>query len=106
MVNHPQVEQSLQGHEEFERTAESTPVIRHFELTAEFLDVVGACHAFVAATNRVVPGLRGRALCTDEQVVLAESIARVWAALGWIEHAAETCDVDMGQKMTRLLQGE
>lgn len=68
--------------------------------------MVGACHAFVAATNRAVPGLRGRTLSDDEQVVLAENIARVRAALGWIEYAAETGDVDMDQELTRLLQGE
>ncbi|KUO15791.1 hypothetical protein AQJ91_39390 [Streptomyces dysideae] len=81
-VIHAQVEQGRQAREEFERASELAPIIRHFERTAEFLDLVGACHAFVATTNRGVPGLRGRTLSDDEQVVLAENIARVRSALG------------------------
>ncbi|WP_328432371.1 DUF6192 family protein [Streptomyces sp. NBC_00453] len=53
-VNHAQVEQGRQAREEFERTSELAPVIRHFEQTAEFLELLGACHALVATTNRVI----------------------------------------------------
>lgn len=54
-ANHAQVEQGRRAREEYGRTSELAPVIRHFEQTAEFLDLVGACHAFVATTNRVIP---------------------------------------------------
>jgi hypothetical protein len=54
-VNHAQVEQGRQAREEFERTSELACVIRHFEQTAEFLELLGACHALVATTNRVIP---------------------------------------------------
>ncbi|MFD9636835.1 DUF6192 family protein, partial [Streptomyces violascens] len=80
-VNHAQVERGRQAREEYERTSELAPVIRHFERTAEFLDLVGACHTFVATTNRVVPGLRGRTLSDDEKAVLRENVARVRGAL-------------------------
>ncbi|MFD9819416.1 DUF6192 family protein [Streptomyces violascens] len=105
-VNHAQVERGRQAREEYERTSELAPVIRHFERTAEFLDLVGACHTFVATTNRVVPGLRGRTLSDDEKAVLRENVARVRGALEWIEHAAETGDVDMDEALARLLRGE
>ncbi|WP_393073444.1 DUF6192 family protein [Streptomyces sp. LN704] len=105
-VNHAQVERGRQAREEFERSSELAPTIRHFERTAEFLDLVGACHAFVATTNRTVPGLRGRVLSDDEQAVLRENVARVRAALEWIEHAAETGDVDVDEALARLLRGE
>lgn len=70
------------------------------------MDLVGACHAFVATTNRVVPGLRGRTLSGDEQAVLGENVARVRAALEWIEHAAQTGDVDVDAALARLLRGQ
>jgi len=105
-VNHAQVERGRQAREEYERTSELAPAIRHFERTAEFLDLVGACHAFVATTNRVVPGLRGRVLSDDEQSVLRENVARVRGALEWIEHAAETGDVNVDEALARLLRGE
>ncbi|MFJ8636433.1 DUF6192 family protein [Streptomyces sp. NPDC093568] len=105
-VNHAQVERGRQAREEFERTSEFAPVIRHFERSAEFLDLITACHKFVTTANRVVPGLRGRAVSEDEQSLLRENVARVRAACEWIEHAAETGDVDVDEALARLLRGE
>ncbi|MCX5206063.1 DUF6192 family protein [Streptomyces sp. NBC_00237] len=105
-VNHAQVERGRQAREEFEQSSDLAPAIRRFERTAEFLDLVGACHTFVATTHRVVPGLRGRTVCEDEKAVLGENIARVRAALEWIEHAVETGEVDMDEALARLLRGE
>ncbi|WP_159050231.1 DUF6192 family protein [Streptomyces sp. MMG1533] len=89
-----------------ERTSELAPAVHRFERTAEFLDLVGACHTFVATANRVVPGLHGRTVREDEKAVLGENIARVRAALEWIEHAVETGDVDVDEALARLLRGE
>ncbi|MFI6056127.1 DUF6192 family protein, partial [Streptomyces violascens] len=105
-VNHAQVERGRQAREEFEQSSELAPVIRRFERTSEFLDLVGACHSFVAITNRVVPGLRGRTVGEDEKSLLGENIARVRAACEWIEHAIETGEVDVDDALARLLRGE
>lgn len=72
----------------------------------EFLDLVTACHAFVAAAGRGVPGLRDRQLGDDEQAVMRENCARVRATLDWIETAVDTGKVDVDGELARLLQGE
>lgn len=72
----------------------------------EFLDLVTACHAFVAASGRTVPGLRDRQLSDDERVIVHENVARVRAVLDWIEQAVDTGKVDMDDVLARLLKGE
>ncbi|EFL25460.1 conserved hypothetical protein [Streptomyces himastatinicus ATCC 53653] len=41
----------------------------------EFLDLVTACHSFVAAADRAVPALRGRTLGEDERTIVHENVA-------------------------------
>lgn len=105
-VNHAQVERGRQAREHFEQTSPVAPAIRQIDRTAEFLDLVSACHAFVAAAGRVVPGLRDRQLGEDEQAVIRENCARVRATLDWVETAVDTGKVDMDGALARLLQGE
>ncbi|GGZ98240.1 hypothetical protein GCM10010371_67490 [Streptomyces subrutilus] len=80
--------------------------MKRIDRTVEFLDLITACHAFVAASGRVVPGLRDRQLDEDERVIVHENIARVRATLDWIETAVDTGKVDVDGKLARLLQGE
>ncbi|AQW46693.1 hypothetical protein SHXM_00156 [Streptomyces hygroscopicus] len=47
----------------------------------EFLDLVTACHSFVAAVGRTVPGLRDRTLNDDERTIVHENVARVRCVL-------------------------
>lgn len=76
-VNHAQVELGRQAREEFERTSPVAPAIRRIDRSVEFLDLITACHAFVAASGRVVPGMRDRQLSNDEKVIVHENVARV-----------------------------
>ncbi|MFI0242997.1 DUF6192 family protein [Streptomyces sp. NPDC016845] len=105
-VNHAQVARGRQARQEFEETHELAPAIRRFERTAEFLDLIAACHAFVAKAGRTVPGLRDRRLGEDERDLVHERIARVRAACDWIEHAIDTGEVDMDTELARLLTEE
>ncbi|WP_043464028.1 DUF6192 family protein [Kitasatospora sp. MBT66] len=105
-VNHAQVERGRQAREHFEQTNPVAPAIRQIDRTVEFLDLVTACHAFVAAAGRVVPGLRDRQLSDDEKAVIRENCARVKATLDWVETAVDTGKVDMDGELARLLQGE
>lgn len=105
-VNHAQVERGRQAREDFERTSPIAPAIRQIDRSVEFLDLVTACHAFVAASGRVVPGLRGRQLSDNEKVIIHENVARVRATLDWIETAVDTGKVDVDGELARLLQGE
>jgi hypothetical protein len=105
-VNQAQVERSRQAREDFEHTSPVAPAVRHIDRTAEFLDLVTACHAFVAAAGRAVPGLRDRTLGENERVIVHENIARVRATLDWIETAVDTGRTDMDEELARLLKGE
>ncbi|MEU6016679.1 DUF6192 family protein [Streptomyces sp. NPDC047515] len=105
-VNHAQVERSRQARDQFEDTSPVAPAVRHIDRTVEFLDLVTACHSFVAAAGRAVPGLRDRTLGEDERTIVHENVAKVRATLDWIETAVDTGKVDMDGELARLLKGE
>lgn len=106
-VNQAQNERHRQAREDLdEGTSEVAPAIRKIEKTVEFLDLVTACHAFVAAAGRTVPGLRDRQLADDERTIVHENVARVRATLDWIETAVDTGKVDMDEALARILRGE
>nr|WP_245236022.1 DUF6192 family protein [Streptomyces durhamensis] len=105
-VNHAQVERGRQAREHFEETSPVAPAIRNIDRSVEFLNLVTACHAFVAAAGRVVPGLRDRRLGDDERTIVHENVARVRATLDWIETAVDTGKVDVDGELAKLLQGE
>lgn len=105
-VNHAQNERSRQAREHFEETSPVAPAVRHIDRTVEFLDLVTACHSFVAAAGRTVPGLRDRTLGDDERTIVHENVARVRATLDWIETAVDTGKVDMDDELARMLKGE
>nr|WP_232838458.1 DUF6192 family protein [Streptomyces geranii] len=66
------------------------PAVRTIDRSVESLDLVTACHAFVAASSRVVPGPRDRQLGNDERTIVHGNVARVRATLDWIETAVDT----------------
>jgi hypothetical protein len=105
-VNRAQVDRSRQAREHFEETSPVAPVVKNIDRSVEFLDLVTACHAFVAAAGRVVPGMRDRQLGDDERIIVHENVARVRATLDWIETAVDTGKVDVDGELARLLQGE
>ncbi|MFF7191853.1 DUF6192 family protein [Streptomyces sp. NPDC008222] len=105
-VNRAQVERGQQAREDFERNSPVAPAVRAIDRSMEFLDLIAACHSFVAASGRIVPGLRDRQLGDDERVILHENVARVRATLDWIETAVDTGKVDVDGELARLLQGE
>ncbi|MEJ8662226.1 DUF6192 family protein [Streptomyces halotolerans] len=105
-VNHAQAERGRQARDHFDRTSPVAPTVRQIDRTVEFLDLVTACHSFVAAAGRVVPGLRDRQLSEDERTIVHENVARVRATLDWIEQAIDTGKVDMDEELVRLLKGE
>ncbi|WP_244207373.1 DUF6192 family protein, partial [Streptomyces swartbergensis] len=105
-VNHAQVERGRQAREDFDENSPVAPAIRSIDRSVEFLDLVTACHAFVAAAGRVVPGMRDRQLGDDERVIVHENVARVRATLDWIETAVDTGKVDVDDELARLLRSE
>lgn len=105
-VNHAQVERSRQARDQFKDSSPVAPAVRHIDRTVEFLDLVTACHAFVAAAGRAVPGLRDRTLDEDQRTIVHENVAKVRATLDWIETAVDTGKVDMDGELARMLKGE
>ncbi len=98
-VNHAQNERSRQAREDFDRTSPVAPAVRKIDRSVEFLDLVTACHSFVAAAGRTVPGLRDRTLRDDERTIVHENVARVRATLDWIETAVDSGRVDMDDEL-------
>ncbi len=105
-VNHAQNERHRQAREHFEDSSPVAPAVRHIDRTVEFLDLVTACHSFVAAAGRTVPGLRDCTLNDDERTIVHQNVAKVRATLDWIETAVDTGKVDMDDALARLLKGE
>ncbi|MFE3640297.1 DUF6192 family protein [Streptomyces sp. NPDC059169] len=105
-VNHAQAERSRQAHDYHERTSPIAPAVWGIDRTVEFLDLVTACHSFVAAAGRTVPGLRDRTLSEGERVIVHQNVAKVKATLDWIETAVDTGKVDMDDELDRMLNSE
>ncbi len=78
-VNRAQAERGRQAREDFDRTSPVAPAVRQIDRTVKFLDLVTACHSFVAAAGRVVPGLRDRQLGEDERTIVHQNVAKVRA---------------------------
>lgn len=72
----------------------------------EFLDLVGACQRFVAATGRLVPSLRERRLSGDECETVHRNVDRVRATCEWIITAVDTGEVDVDEELAKLLRSE
>ncbi|MFE4824289.1 DUF6192 family protein [Streptomyces sp. NPDC056704] len=82
------------------------PAIRQIDRTIEFLDLIGACHKFVAATGRLVPQMHGRRLSEDERDLIHKNVARVRATCEWVESAVDSGHLDMDEELARILRGE
>jgi hypothetical protein len=104
------------NHAQVERIARSTPVVRppapvarafeRVEHTLGYVELVGACHAFVSATGRIVPTLRGRGFSEAERAVLHTNVAKVRGAADWVEAAVDTGNVSLDEGLAALLRGE
>ncbi|MCX5384848.1 DUF6192 family protein [Streptomyces sp. NBC_00083] len=110
-VNHAQVEQPRQIRAAQERELSGTedpfgPTVRRLNHTLEFLDLVGACQRFVAATGRIVPSLGERRFSEDERNTVHRNIDRVRATCEWITTAVDTGEVDVDEELSKLLLGE
>ncbi|MEU5896630.1 MULTISPECIES: DUF6192 family protein [unclassified Streptomyces] len=82
------------------------PTARRINYAPEFLDLVGACERFVAATGRIVPSLRERCFPDDERDTVHRNVDRVRATCEWILTVVDTGQVDVGEKLAQLPRGE
>nr|WP_253740331.1 DUF6192 family protein [Nonomuraea thailandensis] len=103
LVNRAQVDQARQAGE---AVRERTPALPRIERSRDFVELVGACSAFVAAVGRVLPTLRGHAFTAEEKATVARNLGRVRATADWLEAAVESGDVSLDEGLARLLRGE
>ncbi|MFD7450860.1 DUF6192 family protein [Kitasatospora sp. NPDC059827] len=111
MVNRAQVERAQQIAETTHmKAAEAVrapvPLLDQVRSTMHFVDLVGACSAFVAQVGRVVPALRGHAFTADERATVERNLARVRGASDWVESAVTTGNVGLDEALAQLLRGE
>ncbi|MFE5092350.1 DUF6192 family protein [Streptomyces sp. NPDC056638] len=69
---------------------EYTPAERKIEHTSEYVDLVGFCQSYVAPLGRLGPRLRVQGFTGDERVTVRRGIARVRAAVDWLEGGLRT----------------
>lgn len=91
-VNRAQNERSRQARQYFEDTSPVAPAVRNIDRTVEFLDLVTACHAFVASAGRTVPGLRDRTLSEDEGTIVHQNVAKVRATFSELRTPHDSWD--------------
>ncbi|AZM57371.1 hypothetical protein DMA15_00100 [Streptomyces sp. WAC 01529] len=103
LVNQAQFEQTREA-EDFVR--EQVPLVGQLQRTAEFMDLVGACHLFVAGAGRLVPAMRGHHFSEQERGVVEKNLQKVRAMCDWIETAVATGNVDADDALAQLLRGE
>ncbi|XVV07759.1 DUF6192 family protein [Actinosynnema sp. CA-248983] len=102
-VNRAQVEQSRQA---VEVVRQRNPQVERLHRSGEFVELVGACTAFVAGIGRAVPALRGHTFSEDERATVHRAVARVRASCDWVESAVDTGNVSLDEGLARLLRGE
>ncbi|PZG21843.1 DUF6192 family protein [Nonomuraea aridisoli] len=104
MVNRAQVDRSVQAAERHQ--APARPAIERTRQAAQFLDLIAACSAFVAAVGRTMPTLHGHTFTEQEREVILAQIAKVRATTDWIETAVETGNLSLDEALANLLRGE
>lgn len=100
-----QAEQARQEPVPGQEESPLAPVVRSIDRTLEFLDLVAACHKFVASTNHLVPLFNDRELTEDARAVIEHNVARVRAACDWVAHVVSTGETNMDEELARILRG-
>lgn len=102
VVNRAQIDRAQQAGDVNRR---QTPAVERIAETTQFVDLVGACTAFVSSIGRVLPELQGHRFTREERAAVHKGVARVRATVDWIETAADTGNVGLDEGLARLLRG-
>ncbi|MFI9825557.1 DUF6192 family protein [Streptomyces sp. NPDC052013] len=84
---------------------EAAPQLARMEHNAQFMDLVAACTQFAVTAGRIVPNLRGEPYDDAERETICRGLARVRAAVDWIEKAVTRGEVDLDEQLQKLLKG-
>ncbi|MEV4222287.1 DUF6192 family protein [Nonomuraea sp. NPDC049725] len=104
LVNRAQIDRSMQAAQVHRRPAE--PALRRVQQSSEFLSLIAACSAFVAAIGRTMPTLRGHTFTDSERQVVHTQLAKVRATADWLESAVETGNLSLDDALADLLRGD
>lgn len=104
MVNRAQVDRSRQAAQVHRQPA--APALERLAQAREFLDLIAACSAFVAAVGRTVPTLRDHVFTDTEREMVHGHVARVRATADWVESAIDTGNLSLDEALADLLRGE
>lgn len=106
IVNRAQIDHAVAGTDVAREKVEAgRAAIEKVVHAAGFVELVGACAAFVAASGRIVPSLAQLEFTDAEQQTVAGQLVRVRAAADWIEHAVESGNVSLDEALAELLRG-
>lgn len=106
IVNRAQIDHAIAGTDiAREKVAAGRVALEKVVHAAGFVELVGACAAFVAAAGRIVPQLSQLEFTDSEQATVAGQLVRVRAAADWIEHAVESGNVSLDESLAELLRG-
>lgn len=75
------------------------------EHSAQFMAPVAACAQFVTTADRIVPNLRGEHYDDAQRVTISRGLSRVRAAADWIDIAVNRGEVDLDERLQKLLKG-
>ncbi|TDD96715.1 hypothetical protein E1298_02800 [Actinomadura rubrisoli] len=104
MVNTAQAEHTMQA---YQRNVEPVaPVLAGLNRRMELIDLLGACAAFTAATERCMAALHDDCFTGAEREAILDRLRRVRAATDWIEQAAETGNLTLDQALAAILRDQ
>lgn len=81
-----------------------TPIVRRLERSIEVIGLLGACTAFVASVNRLMPSLGDQQLSEQDRATVRDHLNRVRAAADWCETVIDTGDASMDAQLAALLR--
>jgi Family of unknown function (DUF6192) len=103
LVNRTQLERAEQTRE---TVRDRTPVVRRMQQSMEIIELHGACAAFVAAINRIMPALHDVTIGPSQVAAVHDNLRRVHAAADWAQTVVDTGDVSMDDQLAQLLRGD
>ncbi|MFC9976720.1 DUF6192 family protein [Spirillospora sp. NPDC127200] len=104
MVNNAQVERTMQA---YERHADPVaPMLAGLNRRMEIIELLGACTAFTAATERCMAARHGDRFTEAERGAILDSLKRVRAAADWVEQAATTGNMTLDEALAAILRDQ
>ncbi|MHA7134465.1 DUF6192 family protein [Oerskovia turbata] len=90
--------------QQIERVRDELPAAKAVQHRVEFIELLGAAHAFVSTTQRTLPTMIANGLSPDEQASLEAALKRVHLAADWCAGAVASGDDTMDTHLMRMIE--